>query len=226
MSAPRTAEEANAILLEAAGGMERIRSWFSQRTFSPERRAASAVSDYAADLIAKADELRIEGASDEQVQEWCAGFVKRWLAYQHAGARTLNWMITGPARFPVERNRKRMETEHKRGDELAEYTAGAKGWLRRKLRSAEKAAASAEAKESGVGLHEVERAGVRLVHNTALDRVQLIFPGKPDPETIRDLKKSAFRWSPREGAWQRQLTRNGIWAAEGILAALIAEQAA
>jgi hypothetical protein len=50
--------------------------------------------------------------------------------------------------------------------------------------------------------------------------VQLVFEGRPEPEVIAQLKGRAFRWSPREGAWQRQLTQNGVWAAEFIAKSL------
>ena len=44
-------------------------------------------------------------------------------------------------------------------------------------------------------------------------RVQLIFDGKPAEEVRAILKKWSFRWSPRNQAWQRQLTDNGKRAA-------------
>lgn len=221
----RSEEDCRARLAEAGGGMERIRSWFNQRTFNPERLADSAVNDWALVLWQRIDTLRENGADEETVSLWADAFVRKWLAFQHAGSRTLNWMITGPARFPVERNEKRMATERKRYDELDWFVGNCENWLRRRQNAAKRAEASVQAKESGSEFQTSELCGVKLVHNTAIDRVQLVFPGKPDPETIRDLKSSAFRWSPREGAWQRQLTRNGIWAANGVLAALAERQA-
>ena len=208
-------------LIEAGGGMERIKGWFSLRTFSPDRLAQGAVEDYGRELAGKMQELEQAGAAADQIEQWAAGYVKRWLAFQHAGARTANWMITGPARFPVERNRKRMEIERKRYDELAAYAADPIAWLNRQQRRAERAALSEQAQ--GQAFEEIEKAGVRLVGNTVLDRVQLVFPGKPDAEIRAEMKARAFRWSPREGAWQRQLTANGVRAAHQVLAK-IAEQ--
>ena len=48
-------------------------------------------------------------------------------------------------------------------------------------------------------------------------RVQLIFDGKPDDDTRALLKSYGFRWSPRNGAWQRQLTDNGRRAAQQLM---------
>lgn len=48
-------------------------------------------------------------------------------------------------------------------------------------------------------------------------RVKLIFDGKPDDDTRALLKSYGFRWSPRNGAWQRQLTENGKRAARQIM---------
>lgn len=62
--------------------------------------------------------------------------------------------------------------------------------------------------------------GVKCIHNTDIDRLQLIFDGKPAQETINLLKKNAFRWSPSQGAWQRQLTANAIWGAKRVLESL------
>lgn len=61
-----------------------------------------------------------------------------------------------------------------------------------------------------------EHNGVQIVRNAELCRLQIIFPGKPDGETIENLKKNGFRWSPKNMAWQRQLTPN----AERALVAL------
>lgn len=48
-------------------------------------------------------------------------------------------------------------------------------------------------------------------------RVQLIFDGKPDDDTRALLKSYGFRWSPRNAAWQRQLTENGRRAARQLM---------
>ena len=53
--------------------------------------------------------------------------------------------------------------------------------------------------------------------NKEINRIQFIFGGKPD-ETVRKLMKAnGFRWAPSEGAWQRQLTSNAVYAARGII---------
>lgn len=59
--------------------------------------------------------------------------------------------------------------------------------------------------------------GVTVEENGEAMRIQLFFDGKPS-EAVRDLLKSnGFRWSPRFGAWQRQLNENGIYATKRIL---------
>ena len=55
-----------------------------------------------------------------------------------------------------------------------------------------------------------------IVNNHDEGRVQIVFNEKPD-DKIRDyLKHHGFRWSPKNGVWQRQNTRNGLWAAENF----------
>lgn len=65
---------------------------------------------------------------------------------------------------------------------------------------------------------EVEVAGgVKMVENVEDNRLQLIFPGKPSPEVIAELKGRGFRWAPSVGAWQRQLNNAARWGAECVL---------
>lgn len=59
--------------------------------------------------------------------------------------------------------------------------------------------------------------GIRIVENTDADRLQVFFPDKPTPEMIARLKKAAFKWSPSNGCWQRQLTANALYALKSIL---------
>jgi hypothetical protein len=58
--------------------------------------------------------------------------------------------------------------------------------------------------------------GLEIVENLELNRLQMIFPGKPAPDVIKALKSYGFRWSPSEGAWQRHLSNAAKYAAEQI----------
>lgn len=64
---------------------------------------------------------------------------------------------------------------------------------------------------------EIEFEGGTIVKNFSEDRLQIIFPGKPDSETISKLKSNGFRWSPRFMAWQRQLTSNAYYACARVV---------
>ena len=52
--------------------------------------------------------------------------------------------------------------------------------------------------------------------NQEANRLQILFDSKPDNEIRIALRSCGFRWSPRAGAWQRQLNDNAIRAADSI----------
>jgi len=210
-----SAEDLRQRLLSAVGGIDNFSRNWSWRSHSPKQRAESAVAGAATLLADGVGQLTGKGASTQQVEEWAAKVTGLWLAYEAAGARTANPMITGPANFPVERNRKAMATERKRGEEYYAFAEHPNRWLGQQERRAAKAALSAEA--ATVEHLSIERPGVKLVQNTTLNRIQLLFDGRPEAGTIAELKREAFRWSPREGAWQRQNTNNGVQAAYRVL---------
>ena len=62
----------------------------------------------------------------------------------------------------------------------------------------------------------VEINGISVVRNGRLDRVQIIFPGKPEPDVITQLKAHGWQWSPKNVAWQRQNTDNAYRSAVEI----------
>lgn len=59
---------------------------------------------------------------------------------------------------------------------------------------------------------DYSKYGFEVERNTDINRLQLKFPDKPDANTRSQLKSYGFRWSPREGAWQRQLTQNAEYS--------------
>lgn len=56
--------------------------------------------------------------------------------------------------------------------------------------------------------------GGEVVINTDLNRLQIVLDGRPDDNMKQVLKSRGFRWAPSQGAWQRQLTDNAIYAAK------------
>lgn len=72
-----------------------------------------------------------------------------------------------------------------------------------------------EPQESTSEIHD----GIEIMRNVELDRVQIFFPGKPDSDTITTLKRHSWKWSPKNGAWQRKNTTNAYISAKEIISA-------
>lgn len=270
-------------------------------SFDPEKRAASIVKEYSELLT---EDLK-QFSDDETKQIYKDRFISKLLAYLDAKSRTASPMITGPARFPVERNRKALESEIKRGQEFEEFrTNFLKRYEKQQRAAVDPAEAKAEvhekrkkniienmlfikaiddgeqrgfnrslfingitnlciktiAKEGNVKrsedilnlikehnngpeyikpiftakhkiftLLEVTEQhreqnhdkqnqdlkifnfeGLKILFNYEIDRLQIQHEEKPNTETIQVLKKNAFKWSPSQKVWQRQLTQNAI----------------
>ena len=69
-----------------------------------------------------------------------------------------------------------------------------------------------------IGFAGWEFDGGKVEANTEANRLQIFFEDKPDEATREALKSNGFRWSPKAGAWQRQLTSNAYYAADYVKA--------
>ena len=72
-------------------------------------------------------------------------------------------------------------------------------------------------RQQTTGTTETKTAGIRLVENADINRLQLFFPSKPREAVRSLLKRRGFHWSPTQGAWQRQLTDSARWAAKEVI---------
>lgn len=63
---------------------------------------------------------------------------------------------------------------------------------------------------------EITFDGGKIVSDSAENRVMIYHDEKPDAETIEKLKIYGFRWSPTNGAWQRQRTPQAMRIAKHI----------
>lgn len=66
----------------------------------------------------------------------------------------------------------------------------------------------------------VGNTGIHVVENADENRLQIVFPDKPSADVRKTLKQNGFRWSPRNGAWQRHLNNGARYAADMVLKAI------
>ncbi len=74
-----------------------------------------------------------------------------------------------------------------------------------RLEELDRRQATAENPDSG---NNEKFDGGEIIRNIELDRLQIIFDEIPSAEIRAALKDNGFRWSPKNKAWQRQLTSN------------------
>lgn len=67
---------------------------------------------------------------------------------------------------------------------------------------------------------EIEFNGGRVVVCNSEERMRFYFDSIPTVEVRNMMKRNAFKWSPKNGAWQRQLTANCKFDTKRILAEL------
>jgi len=279
---------------------------FSGTSFSPERRA----EQYCAEFEERKEKFRewiekIETDIDKraEIDRFNKNLENAFTSYLHAHSRVMSTMITGPANFPVNSNRKKGDTADRRMGEYLECTQKAKDSIMKRVRKEQVINAGGELEinkkklENLIKLQEVMRQankiirkapkyqkteqkiqdlisigmkpyqaekifnpdcmgtigfagfsltnnnakirnterrveelerreqdetkekevnGIKIIENTEQDRLQLVFDGKPESDIIRELKSNGFRWSPRNMAWQRQLTNNAKYAVERL----------
>ena len=71
----------------------------------------------------------------------------------------------------------------------------------------------------------LEFDGGKIFLNMEANRLQILFDEIPSDETRAELKSHGFKWSRKNEAWQRQLTRNAIYDAKHILGITDTKQA-
>jgi TolA-binding protein len=59
---------------------------------------------------------------------------------------------------------------------------------------------------------EIEIAGVKVVQNAELMRIQFFFDGKPEGSIIDLMKRHGFKWSPSNICWQRLWNNNAVYS--------------
>jgi len=101
---------------------------YSGISFDPEKRAKQEQEGYVKHMQSAYDNVIQYAKNDEQKQVieeafigYKNGYIKRNLSHLAAKSRVISPMITGPANFPVSRNKKANAVEHKRLTELLDW---------------------------------------------------------------------------------------------------------
>jgi hypothetical protein len=93
---------------------------YANLSHDPEKRGQWFAKAHCAEL--QEDLLTLQEKDDpEMVAKYRERYISWVREYLAKIGRTANWFITGPARFPVERNRKRMESEQKCWEDFREW---------------------------------------------------------------------------------------------------------
>jgi hypothetical protein len=113
---------------------------YRHTSFSPEKRAANVIKEYAetlasdyASLSKAASVSGTQALLPDLFAKYREGYKNHFAQWLWARSRCISSMITGPSGFPVERARKANEREHKVCGTMIYYRTNALQTLRRKL---------------------------------------------------------------------------------------------
>ncbi|PYE89630.1 hypothetical protein [Phyllobacterium leguminum] len=196
----------------------------SGTSHTPERRGENEVADYVSSILSFQEALAAVADTDErefeavaQAERYRENYINRLSAVWSSRSRLMSAMISGPANYPVHRQQKAYAAYEKKAREFYD-------WQDRAKKSAIKAIKAVGAlpiempEGAKTGTEELQIGDVKIIVNHDIERVQIVFDGKPSPKVISELKGAAWNWSPRNGAWQRKITNNSIWSAKRIAA--------
>ncbi len=188
-------------------------SSYNLTSFSPDERGESDIASHEKELHED-----LQSMPEQQRERYMENYKRYFSAMIAANSRCASAMITGPARFNTGRNEKACNSHAKsvtafrewRERALARHSIFKYPELVRKVREKQQERASRENRE-------IPFDGGKVVYNFEEDRLQILFDKIPDTDMRTTLKRNAFKWAPRNQAWQRQLTRNAEYAAGQVL---------
>ena len=117
---------------------EDIEPQFHALTHFPDRRANTELADLAERLnlfaayVVELWDTACAPIPEAEIEAFARRHVDLTRRYWAAEGRCMNWFITGPARFPVARNEKRMRISDARRDDLKAHEATARKAVKRK----------------------------------------------------------------------------------------------
>lgn len=115
-------------------------------------------------------------------------------------------MIAGGSNFPVHKKEKQNERAKSHWEKY-DYIFDIKNYLPKEKRN--------EIKQD-IESKEYQYKDLIVIQNIEANRLQIKFDYKPDEEVRNILKGNGFKWSPKNEAWQRQLTSNALRSFEHI----------
>lgn len=65
--------------------------------------------------------------------------------------------------------------------------------------------------------NDIDFNGGKVIHNKAVNRIQIFFNDVPNEEVRNILKHRGFKWSRYEKAWQRLFNKNSIYATNSAI---------
>lgn len=203
---------------------------FYWSSFSPEKRGESLYQYYTEKMAILPDDKKSK-------------FTALFSAYLSAQSKCASSAVTGPAKFPVERNRKRMEWAIKHWQRLEWFLADKPKAHKQTLTEAQEKLSKLQSEHENkhywartLSKAKIERLESNIqavesfedqsfswgdVKNCKEDqRIRFFFNDRPSAEIIAMLKKNGMKWSPSNKAWQRQTTPNAIRSINNIIAQL------
>lgn len=128
-------------------------------------------------------------------------------------------MITGAGNFPMRKKEKqmqRLDKAFKEYEQIKSYLFKIENLKYNKIKK----------EKQGIAKNDIDLTNdfFEVIQNEEMNRLQLLFDGKPSEEQRMLLKKRGFRWSPKNKVWQRQLTVNAIYATEQLIKVLQGEE--
>lgn len=157
------------------------------------------------DSIAEKRPQYLERA-EAMTDRYCKKLAEYYNDYYRNEAYCPSVMISGAGNFPV----RKKEKQNARRDMLCSTWEYLQNYLTSLRRIKEKG--TTETTTADADGNEL----FKVIKNTEIMRLQLIFDGKPADEIREILKKNGFKWSPKNGAWQRQLTDNALYSLKRV----------
>jgi len=145
----------------------------ARTSFVPEKRARQRQNDYVNQLNSDWEYISSnlapgqEQAAKEEFERYRDGYKRHYLNALHAASRTMSPMITGPARFPVNSNSKKIDTEMRRYDDLRDFRKKALSAIRKKIAPAGEGGPIKSSDSNAVEALKAKLDGLQKYHEAA-----------------------------------------------------------